>query len=84
MEKEALVIAMQPVTSSQIAAIGHHPETNTMAIQFPSKTGSGSLYHYDNVTPEQFEAFKSAPSVGSHFIKQIKPHVDKHPYRKIG
>lgn len=83
MQKTAPAIAMQPVTSSQITAIGHDPATNTLAIQFPSKTGSGSLYHYDNFTADQFDAFKSAPSIGSHFIKQIKPNSDKHPYRKL-
>lgn len=80
--KAAPAIAMQPVTSSQITAIGHDPATDTLAIQFPSKSGSGSLYHYQNFTAKDFAAFKSAPSIGSHFIKHIKPHTTKHPYEK--
>lgn len=81
--KNRPVIAMDAVESSQISHIGHDPDTNTLAIKFPSKSGSGSLYHYANFTAEHFAAFKNAESIGSHFIKHIKPHADKHPYVKI-
>lgn len=76
-------ITMHPVVSSQIAAIGHDPQTNTLAIQFPSKTGSGSLYYYQNFTADQFAAFKAAESIGSHFIRNIKPQTVKHPFVRI-
>ncbi|WP_454691169.1 KTSC domain-containing protein [Achromobacter aloeverae] len=77
-------IAMQPVDSSQIAEIGHDPKTNTLAIRFRSKkTAPGSLYHYDNVDAEAFQAFAGAESIGSHFYKHIKPHPDRFPYKKV-
>lgn len=76
-------IEMQPVESSQIAAIGHHAESNTLAIQFTSKTGAGSTYRYQNFTAEDFAAFKGAESVGKHFYAHIKPFAEKHPYEKI-
>lgn len=76
-------IAMQPVVSSQLAAIGHDAESNTLAIQFASKTGAGSLYHYRNFTAEDFTAFAAAESVGKHFYAHIKPFAEKHPYEKI-
>lgn len=77
-------IPLTPVTSSQLAAIGHDPATNTLAIRFNGKDGRiGSLYHYANVTAEQFEAFQAAESKGSHFIRNIKPATDKHPYTRI-
>lgn len=76
-------IAMAPVKSSQIAAIGHDPVTNTLAIQFASKSGSGSVYHYSNFDADSFKAFRDAESIGSHFGKHIKPHVDRHPYVKV-
>ena len=81
---ERLVIAMDAVESSQIAAIGHDPESNTLAIQFsPRKDGSpGSVYHYANVTAEDYAAFKGAESIGSHFGKYIKPFADKYPFAK--
>ncbi|MFC3107389.1 KTSC domain-containing protein [Undibacterium arcticum] len=77
------VIAMDAVESSEIAAIGHDSETNTLAIQFPSKSGPGSVYHYANFDAEAFAAFKNADSIGSHFGKVIKPHPDRHPYVKV-
>jgi hypothetical protein len=77
------VIALTPVVSSQIAGIGYDPETQTLAVQFTGKAGPGSLYHYANFTPEQYAAFSGAESAGSHFIKQIKPKADAHPYVKI-
>jgi hypothetical protein len=77
------VIVMQSVTSSQISAIGHDPETGTLAIQFTSKSGIGSTYHYQNVTVDQFAAFRDAESVGSHFYKHIKPFPDVFAYEKI-
>ncbi len=77
-------IELTPVESSQIAAIGHDPATNTLAIQFKGKGDRpGSIYHYDNVTAQLFEAFKGAESIGSHFYKHIKPFADKFPYRRI-
>lgn len=82
---ERPTIAMDAVESSQIAAIGHHPESNTLSIQFsPRKDGSaGSVYHYANYTPELFAEFKNAESIGSHFGKNIKPFPDRHPYVRV-
>jgi len=77
------VIALSAVKSSQIAGIGHCPETNVLAVQFAGKAGPGSLYHYQNFTAEQFAAFKAAESVGSYFIKHIKPKAEVHPYVHI-
>lgn len=78
------MIAMDAVDSSQIAAIGHDAESNTLAIQFKNWKGEpSSVYHYENFTAEQFSEFKDAPSIGSHFGKHIKPHADKFPYTKI-
>ena len=85
--KEIPVIAITPVESSQLYGIGHCPATNTLAIQFKAKAGAepntGSIYHYDNFTAEQFNEFKSAESLGSHFKRLIKPAVEAHPYRKV-
>lgn len=77
-------IAMDEVISSQIKAIGHHPESNTLAIHFKNWKGEPtSIYHYDNFTAEDFAAFKAAESIGSHFGKHIKPFDKKYPYTKI-
>jgi len=77
-------IALDSVDSQKISAIGHNPETDTLAIRFRSKDGGdGSLYHYANVSSDDFEAFKSAASIGSHFYKHIKPDTEKYPYVRI-
>lgn len=82
--KSRPVIAMDAVESSQIAAIGHDPETNTLAIEFKNWKGEpSSVYHYDAFTAEQFEEFKNAESIGSHFGKHIKPFADCFPFVKI-
>ncbi len=76
-----IVIAMDEIVSSQLHSIGHHPESNTLAIRFKAKDGSPtSLYHYQNVTDEDFAAFKGAESIGSHFYKHIKPFATKYPF----
>jgi hypothetical protein len=78
-------IDMQPVESSQIHSIGHDASTNTLAIRFKDRATSAptSLYHYDNVTPDDFTAFQSAESIGKHFGKHIKPYDVKYPFRQI-
>ena len=76
-------IAMTPVTSSQIESIGHDPSTNTLAVKFPSKSGSSSIYHYSNVNEADFREFLMAKSIGSHFIKHFKSNKAKHPFKKV-
>lgn len=76
-------IKLTPVTSSQIAAIGHDSEFNILAIQFHGKGGNpGSIYHYANFTREDYLSFASAPSIGKHFYVYIKNEVVKYPFEK--
>lgn len=77
---------MQPVESTQIAAIGHDPTRNALRIQFKDfKTKQpGNTYEYANFTVEDFEKFLAAESKGKHFGATIKKETAKHPYRKIG
>ncbi len=67
---------LHPVTSSNIAAIGHNPATNELHVQF--KTGATHIY--SGVTAEQHEAMRDAESVGKHFHAHIK---NKHESRKV-
>ena len=60
---------MQPVQSSNIAAIGHDPSAGTLAVRFVS----GGVYHYPDVPAEEHAAFAGAKSVGQHFITHIRP-----------
>lgn len=77
-------ITMQPVTSSQIAAYGHSPELNLLAIQFhPKKSGVADTYHYQGVDAAMFAEFLAAESQGSFFIQRIKKFPDLFPYTKL-
>jgi hypothetical protein len=76
-------IALEPVESSQIHAVGFDPVTNRLAIQFKSKAGPGSIYHYRNFTADDFAAFRAAESLGAHFGKFIKPEAEKYPFEKV-
>lgn len=72
-------IPVKPVSgSTNIAALGHDPKTQTLAVQFhgdPPRT-----YHYSGVTVPDHIAMLAAPSVGSHFAAHIK---GRFPSRKI-
>lgn len=61
-------IKMQDVDSSNIQAVGHDPQSNTLSVQFRS----GAIYHYPGVTAEQHQAFLGADSLGSHFHKHFR------------
>ncbi len=76
-----------PVTSSQIVSIGFDSATSTMEIEFTNRglnrERPNSIYQYAQVTPEVHEALMKAESIGSHFIKNIKPNPQLYPYTKI-
>jgi len=82
-EKKHPDIAMSPVESSQLHAIGHDSATNTLAIQFKNKSGPSGVYHYANFTAEKFAEFQAAESAGAHFGKFIKNETEKHPFIKV-
>lgn len=76
-------ISLTPVQSSQIAAIGHDPNTNTLAVQFHGKGDApGSIYHYSGFSADDYKAFSGAESKGSFFIRNIKNQPKKYPYAK--
>lgn len=64
-------IALKPVDSSQVKAIGYDAATKTLAVQFTR--GAGAIYHYPDVAQETYEAFIGAESIGTFFGKHIKP-----------
>jgi len=63
-------ITLQPVESNQVGAIGYDAATKILAVQF--KRGARAIYHYPNVEPETFEAFKGAESIGTYFGQHLK------------
>jgi hypothetical protein len=77
MQAATLSIPMQPVQSSQIAAIGHDAGSGTLRVQFH---GSGATYDYDGVTPGTFAAFQQSESKGKFFGAHVK---GKFTYRRL-
>lgn len=63
-------IAMTPVVSSQVKAIGYDAATKTLAVTF--NHGVGAIYQYPDVQPEVHAAFMASESFGSFFGKHIK------------
>lgn len=82
-EQPAKAIELQPVDSSQIEAIGYDADTETLAVRFNGKGRPGSLYHYRGVSLTEWHALQDAPSKGSYFIRNIKPHPDRYPFTRI-
>ncbi|AHG22167.1 hypothetical protein Z042_23005 [Chania multitudinisentens RB-25] len=76
-------IAMEAVNSSQIHSIGHDAATNTLAIRFKQRGEPAALYHYQNVTADDFAAFKGAESIGSHFGRCFKADTERFPFQRI-
>jgi hypothetical protein len=65
---------MISVQSSQIAQIGHDGQSKCRVL-----FRRGGLYEYQTVTADEFESFRSAESIGSHFAQFIKVK----PFKKV-
>lgn len=78
-----------PVESSQIQSIGYDKETSTLGVRFhPGKKAREaglpySEYHYSQVSPEMFAAFRGSESKGQYFGTHIKPFANDFPFVKI-
>jgi hypothetical protein len=66
---------MQPVNSSNIAAIGYDAENQAVYVQFLN----GSTYAYKGVPEHEFENLLTAPSVGSYLNRNFK---NVYPYER--
>lgn len=76
---ERPAIALHPVSSSQVKAVGYDAQSKTLAVQFTR--GTGAIYHYPNVEAKTHSDFIGADSVGTYFGKHIKhlPFEKFHP-----
>ena len=77
------IVKLIEVESKQIHAIGHDPETQTLAIRFKNWRGEiTGLYHY-SAPQKRFDELMTAESIGGYFNANIKPFPDKYPYTLI-
>ncbi|HVT12752.1 MAG TPA: KTSC domain-containing protein [Fimbriimonadaceae bacterium] len=65
-----------PVSSSLVVSAGYDLATQTMEIEFTSR----SIYRYENVPQSVFEGLIRADSVGSYFNAHVR---DDYPYSRI-
>ncbi len=70
-------MTLTPVTSSNIAAIGHDPITHDLTVAFKN----GTEYTYADVPLDTHADLMAAPSVGQYFNRNIK---DKYKATKSG
>lgn len=68
---------LEPVTSSQVEAIGYDPATQVMRVKFKN---AGAEYDYAGVTPELHAATLKAESIGKFLGQHIK---GKHAFKKV-
>lgn len=61
------VLVLEPVTSSNVLAVGHLDDL--LAVEFKG----GSVYVYRDVTPDTIEGLNAAISVGSYLASRVKP-----------
>lgn len=66
---------MHPVSSSNIAAVGYDPESQSVYVQFLN----GSTYRYNGVPEHEFENLRTASSVGSYLNRNFK---NVYPYER--
>lgn len=70
---------MISVESSQIEAVGHDEASSALLVRFKNH----SVYQYQNVGKELFQALLAAESVGKFFHAEIKKHPDRFPFSKL-
>jgi KTSC domain len=76
-----MVIALSPVTSSQIAAVGYDAATRELVIRFRSSGRKQErVYSYDGVPFELAKGLIAAESPGSYFHRHIRQ--GRYPYRR--
>lgn len=67
---------MIPVSSSNIISVGYDEKEEEAYVKF----ANGTVYAYEEVSQEEFDALLNAESVGSHLARVLKP---SHPAKKV-
>ena len=66
----------EPVSSSNIAAVGYDPDSETLEVEFKTS----GIYQYFNVPAFMFERLVAADSVGKFFNAEIR---DAYPCARL-
>jgi hypothetical protein len=64
------------VSKTGMCGVGYDAATQTIEIAFKAKKEGDpeKVYQYTPFTEADWKAFKEAPSMGSHFLRVIKPN----------
>lgn len=68
---------MIPVQSKQIVEAGYEPDTKVLRVRF---LHGNSVYEYQNVPQDVYDALMAAPSIGSYHAANIK---NAFPYSRV-
>jgi len=69
------------VKSSLLKSIIYDPANQVLTVEFRgTEDRPGKVYEYSNVSQETYDKFVSAPSLGKHFLNEIKP---AHPCKRV-
>lgn len=66
----------QPVSSSNLSAVGYDPASRVLEIEFHN----GGVYQYSGVPQHVYDGLMSAGSKGQYFHAHIK---DIYPYQRV-
>ena len=69
-------IELEPVISSNISAVGHDEDSQTLVVEFLS----GDVWSYSGVSRDTFLSLRDAASVGGFFARNIK---NQYPARRV-
>lgn len=61
-------VPLEEIVSSNLAAVGYHPEKQILAVQFKD----GTIFHYANVPIEDAQAFYGSESRGRYYAQNIR------------
>lgn len=71
-------IALARIVSERVAACGYDAESRTLAVQFKPKPGDlAPVYHYPEISPEQYATFTATETAGSLTSASISATVFK-------
>jgi hypothetical protein len=66
-------VTLQDVDSSMISHVGYDAAHECLYVKFHGSGKSGSAtWLYDGVTPMEYTRLTAAPSIGKHFIQNIR------------
>lgn len=68
-----------PIASTNLSMIGYDPDTMTMQIMFKN----GSLYAYENVEPDTYNAMMTSGDAGRYFAEIIKPQRQRYVFTRV-